>query len=143
MNFHGQLHADEPPGGDYVRYIESLVGDPPEDAERAAVELVQRLADRQPVPAPADRSAPAIASAAVPAAASASASASAPTVRRVPTLREGFSRVLVVIGALLIGLGLLAPEAISMMPGIILLVAGLAIGRKAGRRPARPRSAAT
>lgn len=156
MNFQGRLGTDEPPDGDYVRYIEALVGEPPEDAERAAIELAQRLAARRPLtqpvdltvaqpptgasgddrrggehgPARAGRSAPDIGF-------GASAPVPTTTVRRVPSLRQGFARVLVVIGALLLGLALIAPSAISMAPGIVLLISGLAIGRRSRRRAAR------
>ena len=140
MSLHGLLRTDEPPDGDYVRYIESLVGRPPEDAERAAREHARRLEqadssagwpgiERGPRTRPEHG--------ARPPAAGGTMRVGQGATRAPPALRQAFSRVLVVIGALLVALGLIAPEAIAMTPGILLLVAGLAIGRNAGRRAVR------
>jgi len=138
MIFHGHLHTDEPPGGDYVRYIESLVGGPPEDAEQAAAELALRLAGRRPMTQPLDLStdqAPAAAGVlatgpALPAAIG----------RSVPSPRRLLSRLLIIAGAALIGLGFVAPGTVSMVPGILLLFAGFSIGGRADRKAARTRS---
>ncbi len=165
MSFHGHFRTDEPPGGDYVRYIESLVGGPPEDAEQAAIELAQRLGSRQPLTAPLDLTATpvpvpavgqgrahgnandgALRAVALGADGTPGATATGATMatRRAPTpLRQLFSRILVLAGAALVGLGFIAPEAVSMAPGIILLFAGFAVGRQAGRRGARTRSGTT
>ena len=129
MSFHGLYRTDEPPDGDFVRYIESLVGRTPSDVEEAAKELALRLDRHAPAARP---------SAARPSGARPPAPTPTAADRPGPGLRDAFSRVLVVIGGLLLGLGLIAPDALSMMPGIILLVAGLAIGRQAGRRARRP-----
>ena len=142
MNFHGHQGTDELPDGDYVRYIRSLVGDPPEDVEQAARELARRIGDRRPAIESAD---PDPVAPAAPAGARVPAPVPTPATvaRHGPTLRQAFSRVLVVIGVVLAGLGLVAPDAVSMMPGVILLFAGLAIGRgdaRAARRPSQGRT---
>lgn len=160
MSFHGYLRTDEPAGGDYVRYIEALVGGPPEDAERAAVELVQRLANRRPLSEPLDLTI-------VPAPASGHGRASGNTVggtvvagstdadsavpttgaamtpRPAPGLRQLVSRLMIIGGAVLVGLAFIAPEVVSIAPGAILLFAGFTIGRQVRQRAARGRPART
>lgn len=135
MNPHGLFRTDEPPGGDYVRYIESLAGPPPADVERAARELARRLERGEASAGPAVNEG--VTRAEAPTGAAGTARAGRGGMRQAPGLRQALSRALVVIGALLLGLGLLAPEAIPLVPGLVLLVAGLAIGRKAGHRPGR------
>lgn len=155
MSFHGYPVTDEPPGGDYVRYIESLVGGPPENAEAAGIELAERLAARAPLTQPLDlTAAPAPASltrafdrtAGEAPTGSVSAKGTLPpttTPRPAAPLREKLSPLLIFAGAALIGLGFLAPEVVSIAPGFILLFAGFIIGSSARRRAVRTRSGTT
>ncbi|MEB2317914.1 MAG: hypothetical protein OZ935_04515 [Pseudomonadota bacterium] len=161
MIFHGHLHTDEPPGGDYVRYLESLVGGPPEDAEQAAAELARRLAGRRPMTQPLDLvtpgggagnkagAGPAVdsgrvdaAGTGVPTRAPAAIPARTPaaiTPRPGPSLRLLVSRLLIAVGAISLGLVFMGLGEISMVPGAILLIAGVAIGPRTSRL-ARTRS---
>jgi len=161
MSFHGHYRTDEPPDGDYAGYIESLLGGPPDDVERAAAELAQRLASRQPLAKPLDLTAapkpsgphgagsrpdrpvqPATAPGAAGAGAMRVATAAGMSRQSLPSLRRRFSRLLVFAGAALVALGIIAPVTASLAPGFILLLAGFAMNLT-GRPAARPRSDTT
>ncbi len=145
--------SNEPPDGDFARYVEALVGKPPEDPTSAAWALSQRLrnarvaietgttvAEARAATTPMTSTGVAEALANAPATSAGddsrsgverSLAATAPAM--LAALARGVSTVLIVAGAAWIALAMFAQDhlAIDPLPGVVALFAGIFVRRKA------------
>ena len=151
--------SNEPPDGDFARYVEALVGKPPEDPASAAWALSQRLRNARvaietgatvaearaaTTPMTSSGAADVLANApATPAGSGATQSGvgrSLGAVTATATLAavaRGVSTVLIFAGAAWIAVAMLAPDhlAIDPLPGVVALFAGIFVRRKATIAP--------